>query len=589
MSQRRRANTQGQSLMAAWQDIPWKKVHRHVFRLQKRIYRATQRGAIRTARKLQKLLVKSWYARLLAVRRVTQDNRGKHTAGIDGVKVLTPAKRVALSRAIGLDGQASPLRRLWIPKRGSMLDKRPLGIPTQRDRAQQTLVRQALEPEWEAKLSSQTYGFRPGRSCWDAIEAIFHGIKFRPQYALKVDIAKCFDRICHDALLAKTQAVPMIRRQLKAWLNAGIMEDHQFFPTRAGTPQGGSCSPLLALIALHGMDEAITRVHPRARVIAYADDCVVLHEDRQVLEHCQQLLMTWLAQIGLALNAAKSCISHTLEGDQPGFEFLGFHIRQYRVGKYHSGKGPGGHRLGYKTLIKPAKANIQEHLAALGHIIRRSKALPQGEVINQLNPKIRGWANYYRIGVSQAVYARLDHLIWVKLRRWAHRRHPTKSMGWALERYWHRVGTRRAFATSPRRPGAVYLHTHQEVAITRHVKVTGNRSPYDGDWVYWSIRQGRHPNVSPRVATLLKAQRGRCRYCGVFFQHDDRIEVDHRNGDRRDSRYSNLQALHGHCHDAKTREHRDYLPPGLRDKHQDTEERRARKRACAVLEQREAE
>jgi RNA-directed DNA polymerase len=589
MSQRRRANTQGQSLMAAWQDIPWKKVHRHVFRLQKRIYRATQRGAVRTARKLQKLLVKSWYARLLAVRRVTQDNRGKHTAGIDGVKVLTPAKRFALSRAIGLDGQASPLRRIWIPKRGSTPEKRPLGIPIQRDRAQQTLVRQALEPEWEAKLSPQTYGFRPGRSCWDAIEAIFHGIKFRPQYALKVDIAKCFDRICHDALLAKIQAAPVIRRQLKAWLNAGIMEDHQLVPTRAGTPQGGSCSPLLALIALHGMDEAITRVHPRARVIAYADDCVVLHEDRQVLEHCQQLLMTWLAGIGLALNVAKSRISHTLEGDQPGFEFLGFHIRQYWVGKYHTGKGPGGHRLGYKTLIKPAKANIQEHLTALGQIIRRSKALPQDEVINQLNPKIRGWANYYRIGVSQAVYARLDHLTWVKLRRWAHRRHPTKSMGWARERYWHRVGTRRAFATTPRRPEAVYLHTHQEVAITRHVKVTGNRSPYDGDWVYWSTRRGRHPNASPRVAKLLKAQHGRCRHCGLFFQHDDRIEVDHRNGDHRDSRYSNLQALHGHCHDAKTREQRDYLPPGMRDKHQDTEERRARKRACAVLEQREAE
>jgi RNA-directed DNA polymerase len=170
---------------------------------------------------------------------------------------------------------------------------------------------------------------------------------------------------------------------------------------------------------------------------------------------------------------------------------------------------------------------------------------------------------HYRIGVSQAVYARLDHLTWVKLRRWAHRRHPTKSMGWARERYWHRVGTRRAFATAPRRPGAVYLHTHQEVAITRHVKVTGNRSPYDGDWVYWSIRRGRHPNASPRVATLLKAQHGRCRHCGLFFQHDDRIEADHIDGDRRDSRYSNLQALHGHCHDAKTREHGDYLPPGI--------------------------
>ena len=575
--------------MVAWQDIPWKKIHRHVFRLQKRIYRATQHGHVRTARKLQKLLVKSWYARLLAVRRVTQDNRGKHTAGIDGVKSLTPEKRVALANAMHCDGKATPLRRTWIPKRGAATEKRPLGIPTQYDRAQQTVVRQALEPAWEAKLSPQTYGFRPGRSCWDAIEAIFHGIKFRPQYALKVDIAKCFDRIGHAVLLAKTQAPPVIRRQLKAWLHAGIMEDHHLFPTTAGTPQGGSVSPLLALIALHGMDEAITQVYPRARVIAYADDCVVLHEDHQVLEHCQQLLITWLAEMGLTLNEAKCRISHTLEGDQPGFDFLGFHIRQYRVGKYQSGQGPGGHRLGYKTLIKPAQTNIQEHLAEIGRIIRRSKALPQSALINQLNPTIRGWANYYRIGVSQVAYARLDHLTWVKLRHWAHQRHATKSIGWAIERYWHRLGTRRAFTPSPTSPDAVHLYTHSEVAITRHVKVTGNRSPYDGDWVYWSSRQGRHPNASPRLAKLLKAQHGHCRYCGLFFQHDDRIEVDHINGDRRDARYTNLQALHGHCHDAKTREHGDYLPLGMRDKHRDTEERCERKLSRPVLEQREAE
>jgi len=574
--------------MAAWQDILWMKVHRHVFRLQKRIYQATQDGRVRTARKLQKLLMKSWYARLLAVRRITQDNQGKRTAGIDGVKSLMPEKRLALANGLCLDGKAKPLRRTWIPKRGSA-EKRPLGIPTQHNRAQQTLVRQALEPEWEAKLSPQTYGFRPGRSCWDAIEAIFHGIKFRPQFALKVDIAKCFDRIGHDALLTKTQTTPVIRRQLKAWLKAGLWENHQLFPTEAGTPQGGSISPLLALIALHGMDEAITRVYPRARVIMYADDCVVLHEDRQVLEHCQHLLMTWLAEIGLTLNEAKSRISHTLEGDSPGFTFLGFHIRQYRVGKYHSGKGPGGHRLGYKTLIKPAKANIESHLAEIGQIIRRSRALPQSGLINQLNPKIRGWANYYRIGVSQVAYARLDHLVWVKLRYWAHRRHSTKTIGWVIERYWHRIGNRRAFATPPTDRDPVHLLTHSEVAIKRHVKVQVNRSPYDGDWVYWSIRQGRHPSASPRLARLLKTQQGRCRYCRLFFQHDDRIEVDHINSDHKDSRYANLQALHGHCHDAKTREHKEYLSPGMRDKHRDTEERRERKPSCADLEQRQAE
>src|SRR4030095_7998440 len=390
-------------------------------------------------------------------------------------------------------------------------------------------------------------------------------------------------------LLAKTQASPGLRRQIKAWLKAGILEDGQLCSTTAGTPQGGSVSPLLALIALHGMDEAIIQAYPHARVIAYADDCVVLHEDRQVLEHCQQLLTTWLAEIGLTVNEAKSHIHHTLDGDQPGFDFLGFHIRQYRVGKHHSGRHASGHRLGFKTLIKPAKANIQAHLADLGRIIRRSKALPQSELIRQLNPKIRGWAQYYRIGVSKVVYARLDHLTWVKLRHWAHRRHSTKSIGWAIERYWHRLDTRRAFATPPTGPDAVYLHTHSEVAIMRHVKVQGNRSPYDGDWMYWSTRQGRHPNVRPRLAKLLKQQRGRCRYCGLFFQQDDQIEVDHINGDHHDTRAANLQALHGHCHDAKTREYGDYLPHSMRAKHHDTEERCERKLSRPVLEQREAE
>jgi RNA-directed DNA polymerase len=572
--------------MAAWLDIPWNKVHRHVFRLQKRIYQATQRGDVRTARKLQNLLVKSWYARLLAVRRISQENRGKNTAGIDGVKSLTPAGRWRLAQSLRLNGQATALRRTWIPKRGSATEKRPLGIPTQHDRAQQTVVRQALEPEWEAKLSPQTYGFRPGRSCWDAIGAIFLAIRLRPQYALKLDIAKCFDRIDHGALLAKTQTSAPIRRQLKAWLQAGILEESRISPTTAGTPQGGSISPLLALIALHGMDEAITQVYPKARLIAYADDAVVLHEDRQVLEHVQQLLQTWLAQIGLSLNEAKSRLSHTLEGDEPGFEFLGFHVRQDRVGKHQSGKRPNGQPLGFKTLIKPAKSNMRAHLAELGQIIQRSQALPQGVLINQLNPKIRGWANYYHTCVSKAAFGWLDHQMWIKLRRWAYRRHSTKTVAWSQNRYWRRQDSRWVFATPATDRDPVHLLTHSEVAITRHVKVAGNRSPYDGDWVYWSTRRGRYPGTSLRLAKLLKEQHGRCRYCGQFFQHDDRIEIDHINGDRRNSRYDNLQALHGHCHHAKTREHQDYLPPGMRDKHQDTEERCDAKVSCPVLDQR---
>ena len=441
-----------------------------------------------------------------------------------------------------------------------------VGIPTQHERARQTLVRQALEPEWEAKLSAHFYGFRPGRSCWDAIAAVFHRIKYRPQYLLKVDISKCFDRINHSALLAKLQAPAGIRRQVRAWLRSGIIEADTFTPTTAGTPQGGTASPLLALIALHGMDEAITQVYPKARVIAYADDCLVLHPDRSVLDHCQQLLIDWLAGMGLTLNVNKTQISHTLEGDQPGMDFLGFHIRQYRVGKHQSGKHPHGQRLGFKTLITPAKTNIKDHLAELGRIIRAGQNWPQAALIHKLNPKIRGWANYYRTWVCQATFGRLDHLIWEKLRSWARRRHPRKPGGWVYDRYWPRRESRRVFATPTTRPPQAYLASYRDTASLRYAKVAGNRSPYDGDWVYWSKRQGRYPMVTPRLATLLKRQGGRCTYCGLVFQHVDQLEIDHIDGNRRDSRYANLQALHGHCHDAKTRNQGEHLPVGIRDK-----------------------
>jgi RNA-directed DNA polymerase len=587
VSQRPRANTQDRkTLMAAWQAIPRKRVQRHAFRLQQRVYRAPQRGDVRTVRKRQHLPCKSWYARLFAVRRVTHDNRGKQTAGIDGVKALLPPQRWQLARELQLDGQATPLRRPWIPKRGSP-EKRPLGIPTRHGRARQTLVRQALEPEWEAKLAPHTDGFRPGRSCWDAIAAGFHRLKFRPQSTLKGDIAKCFDRIDHQAPLANLPAPPGIRRHVRAWLRSGIMEDDAFSPTTAGTPQGGSGSPLLALIAPHGVDTAITRVYPEARVSAYADDGVVLHEDRSVSEHCQHLFMTWLAAIGLTLNVTKTHIRHALEGDQPGLDFLGFHIRQYRAGAHQAGKGPRGHqRLGVKPLITPAKANVKAHLAALGRIIRGGRAWPQAALIRQLNPKIRGWADSYRPWVSQAAFSRVDHLTWVKLRHWARRRHPNASAGWVYDRYWPRRGPRRGFAPPATHQGQVYLTSHREGPSLWHAKVAGRRSPDDGDWVDWSTRRGRDPTAGPRLATLLKRQGGRCASCGLFFQHGDQLEVDHLSGHRRDSRYRNLQALHGHRHDAKTRERAEDLPVGLRDKPPDTEERSARKRARSVLEQR---
>jgi len=206
-------------------------------------------------------------------------------------------------------------------------------------------------------------------------------------------------------------------------------------------------------------------------------------------------------------------------------DFLGYHIRQFRVGQHQSGKRPGGARLGYKTLIQPAKANVKDHLAELARIIRSGQNWPQEALIRQLNPKIRGWANYYRTWVCQATFNRLDHMIWVKLRRWASRRHPHTSLQWVHNRYWHRRDDRERFATPKTPEGQVWQTHHSEISSLFHAKVTGNRSPYDGDWVYWSRRRGHYPTVPTRVAKLLKRQSGHCAYCGLYFQHDDQVVV----------------------------------------------------------------
>lgn len=224
--------------MYEWHLLPWRKLERQVYKLQTRIYRASRRGDVKAVHRLQRLLLNSWAARCLAVRRVTQDNQGKRTAGVDGIASLNPAQRLQLGKTLKLTDKAQPTRRVWIPKPGKA-EKRPLGIPTMADRSRQALVKLALEPEWEARFEPNSYGFRPGRSAHDAIEAIFNCIRVIPKYVLDADIAKCFDRINHQALLEKLHAPPLIYRQVKAWLKGGVMESGQWFPTEEGTPQGG--------------------------------------------------------------------------------------------------------------------------------------------------------------------------------------------------------------------------------------------------------------------------------------------------------------------------------------------------------------
>ena len=549
-------------LMVNWKDMPWKKFHRHVYRLQKRIFKASQRGDVGTMRRLQKLLMKSFAAKCLAVRRVTQDNQGKKTAGVDGVKSLTPKQRLELVATLKLGTKAEATRRVMIPKPGKA-EKRPLGIPTMYDRALQGLVKQALEPEWEARFESNSYGFRPGRSCHDAIEAIYKCINKTPKYVLDADIAKCFDQINHNRLLEKLNTFPAIRRQVKSWLKAGYLLNQQWEPTHAGTPQGGVISPLLANIALHGLETAIRLgFHPNISsykqsdlgVIRYADDFVVLHKDYETLMRCKQAAVAFLNDIGLELRSEKTRIAHTLERlgeEKPGFNFLGFNVRQYKLGKHQS-------KRGFKTLIKPQKEKVQAHHQKLAGIIVEMRALKQSELIGRLNPIIRGWSNYYSSVVSKETFNKIDNLLYWNLRNWGKRRHGNRTRQWVYERYWQLIqdGDYKAmtFATSQNGKNPARLQSHARIPIVRHVKVKGTSRPFDGNLTYWSTRLGEHPEIDATVAKLLKRQEGKCAYCRLNFMDGDLLEIDHKipkSLGGKDS-WNNYQLLHRHCHDKKT-------------------------------------
>jgi len=554
-----------------WQNIPWKKFERIVYKLQKRIHQASCREDVKLVRRLQKTLTRSFAAKCIAVRKVTQDNRGKNTAGIDGIKSLKPHQRMRLVEDLKLNGKSNPVRRVWIPKPGKT-EKRPLGIPTIHDRALQALAKMALEPEWEAKFEDNSYGFRPGRSAHDAIEAIFLAIRYKPKYVLDADIAKCFDKINHQKLVEKINTYPTMSRQIKAWLKSGVVDFtnrvKEFIEIGEGTPQGGVISPLLANIALHGMEEFIKNKFPKistwkngerynrnpAHLIRYADDFVILHEDLEVVTKCQQYIEEWLSTIGLELKPEKTRISHTLTtiNGKAGFNFLGFEIRQFNTKSSGRCKGK---KLGFVSIIRPCKESIKIHCKIIGDTIKYGKNLSQEKLIDQLNPIIRGWTNYYATVSSSLTFNRVDWTTFNQLWAWAKRRHAKQGRKVAKDKYWKTKGKNRwTFMANEDNT----LAQHIDVKVKRHTKVQGNRSPYDGDWLYWSVRKGKHPTTPKRIATLLQRQKGKCTGCGQYFKDRDVLEIDHiipkfKGGN---NSYNNLQLLHGHCHDTKTTEDR---------------------------------
>lgn len=566
-----------------WQDIDWKTTEGTVLQWQRRIYKASCENKILVIRSLQHRLLNSTAAKLLAIRRVTQDNVGKKTAGVDKELALTPAERILLLETLNIPTPASPLRRVWIPKPGTA-EKRPLGIPTIKDRCAQALVKLAIEPEWEARFEADSYGFRPGKCAHDATAAIRNYLTGNSRYVLDADISKCFDKIDHNKLLAKLGYTGRVATQIRRWLKAGVLDGQDFSDTTAGTPQGEVISPLLANIALHGLEKHLKdnighivvygstgqAIKPVRRpemlaVIRYADDFVVMHPDKRIILLCHTLAVEYLASLGLEINSKKTRITHTLQlkdtdtveegfDGKVGFNFLGFYFCQY-PSVHRSGRANTGEKLGFTLRCVPAPNKLKAHQEKLHDIVlRHGKALSQDEIIRKLNPIITGWSNYF--GVSDAnltgKLGLMDYLLYLKLRKWGQRR--MKGSSNKARSYWKVEGTRKWVFKSDE--ATLAQHTDYSKPLSNYIKIQGEKSPFDGDQKYWTDRIGNRFQESSQRAKLFKQQKGICTWCKGAFTVDCKMERDHiiELQDGGSDKLTNLQLLHKHCHDQKTAE-----------------------------------
>jgi RNA-directed DNA polymerase len=428
-------------------------------------------------------------------------------------------------------------------------------------------------------------GSGKARSCHDAVEAIFNAMKQKAKYVLDADLTAACDHINHQKLLNKLKTYPAMKRTIQTWLKAGAIDQGVFEQTRSGTPQGGTISPVLMNVALHGMETAVMEAfrtkEGKPQCVRYADDLVVLHATEEGVKRARAVLERWLIDIGLELKPSKTKITHTLTPDEGnvGFDFLGFAVRQFPVGKTHTGKNTYGRPLGFKTIISPSKEAIKRHMEAIGEKIRQLRSASQERLIGTLNPIIRGWANYYRTVVAAKTFSLCDHLTYQQLRRWAYRRHPTKGRQWVVRKYWKmEKGASWIFQDQEEH----VLRRHTARPMQRHTKVRGTASPYDGDFLYWSTRLKKHAMLSGTLSKLLQKQQGKCHWCGLLFQDEDHIEIDHlvpKSAGAGDE-LSNKCALHRHCHDQR---HAQHPETGIHDKNHIIEEPDDAKATCPVL------
>lgn len=532
-----------------WLAVDWQRAEECVRNLRQRIFRASKEGNLKKVKSLQKLMLRSKANALVSVRRVTQLSSGKNTPGVDKLVVKTPEARAKLVEHL-LNHQpwrAKPARRVYIPKANGK--QRPLGIPTVADRAMQALVLNALEPHWESKFEASSYGFRPGRGCHDAIGRIFSiaNPRNRKKWVLDADIKGAFDNIGHIPLLDAVGQFPA-RALVGQWLKAGYLEDGRYNATNSGTPQGGVISPLLANIALHGMETAIGmkfghkgRSVGHRNMVRYADDFVIFCESHEDAEAVKREIAEWLAPRGLALSEEKTRICH-LSG---GFDFLGFNVRQYPA--------PKTAKSGWKLLIKPSDNAVKKLKRKVKELWLRQQGQNVVSILKLLNPIIRGWSNYYRTVVSKATFNRLDSWMYERSYRYARRMHPLKPWYWVKQRYWapYRAGSKNQWVFGDK-PSGAYLLLFNWTRIYRHIMVTGSASVDDPSLKdYWEARRQRKVHdLPPKWMGLARTQKGCCTHCKGSLYNGEELHMHHvvRRKHGGTNEKGNIRLVHLFCH-----------------------------------------